>query len=153
MSITMSLLFGAPFFLAGLGLLWKGMTGLRQARQALHWPTAPGVITCSEIKITSDSDGDSYAPVVEYTYAVAGREYRSDSLWAGTRLAATRKFAATITSQYPLGHAVTVTYNPAKPTSAVLEPGKTKFAWMYVGAGALFVLIAVGSVLALAVGK
>lgn len=141
----------ASFALFGLGLLFKGIFDRHNAQQALHWPTVPGVVTRSEIKITSDSDGDTYTPAVEYTYAVEGRKYCSNSLWAGPRISATRKFAETITARYPAGQAVTVTYNPTKPESAVLEPGRSKFAWIYVGGGALFCLMAVGIVIALLV--
>jgi len=134
---------GAIFFLVGLGLLGKGLFDLRKARQALQWPTTQGVITRSEIKIHADSEGTSYTPVIEYAYTVQGRDYCSNSLWAGPRLSASQNFAAKITARYPLGQTVTVTYNPAQPASAVLEPGISKFAFIYVGGGGFFILAAV----------
>jgi hypothetical protein len=46
--------------------------------QSRRWKTATGRILRARVEETSDSDGSSIVPRIEYSYKVDGREFRSD---------------------------------------------------------------------------
>ena len=69
-----------------------------------------------------------WSPVVEYSYRVQGRDYHGSRLAFGADVAGPRDFAEAIVARYPAGREVTVHFNPANPSFAVLEP-HIAFAW------------------------
>jgi hypothetical protein len=87
-----------------------------------NWPKVEGKILASSVELV-DSEYASYAPKIEYQYAVDGQTYRSDKLrcsfWSSTFKSRARRIA----EAYRPGDAVTVFYDPAKPSRAVLQPG------------------------------
>ncbi len=117
-------------FVIALGAIAAGSACLTiaQIMQTARWPTALGVVTT-----VSPSPNPIVVPrtrlglpitqrsriYVSYTYQVEDREYR------GTRLSAALPSSRDATRQtfakYAAGNAVTVHYDPADPSEAVLE--------------------------------
>ena len=70
-----------------------------------------------------------WSPVVEYVYRVDGRDYHGTRLALGADVAASRDFAEATVARYPAGREVTVHFDPANPSFAVLE-ARIAFAWL-----------------------
>lgn len=131
------------FLLAGLAALVATVFVVRatqpridQAWASAGWPTTEGTV----VEMTT---GQQTGTHVRYRYAVAGREYEGERVrfvekaWADNR--------KQVADRYPEGKRVTVAYDPARPESAVLEPGTSWPAVLkkHVGA-AIFALLGLG---------
>lgn len=97
----------------------------RKAQAAQSWPVAPGQILFSTVEThtSTDSDGDTsthYEPRVEYSYAVMGSPMKGNRISYGA-MGSDYKSAQKTADQYPVGSAVSVHYNPEKPSESVLE--------------------------------
>lgn len=108
----------ALFFVVMGALEWK------RAAASQSWPTASGVITESRVVESSSGRrrGRSYTAKVEYAFQVDGQDVK------GTRISyrlqpSGQSGASERVAQYPLGAPVTVHYDPADPSQAVLEVG------------------------------
>jgi hypothetical protein len=93
---------------------------------ARRWPSTPGRVLTSEQrwKEAEGTDRTGVAavgnyPMVLYEYEVSGRKYRAHRLALG--LEARNSEVAEVLARYPVGAAVTVYYNPARPDAAILE--------------------------------
>ncbi len=91
---------------------------------AVRFPTAPGVVTKSEVRTTYGSKGRrNYHPEISYRFTVDGREWtgmeKADKKLSNSR----RQSAALKVAAYPVGAPVNVAYDPAAPASSILEPG------------------------------
>ncbi len=133
----------------GLGYIYYGWTSLQDARTSVNWPVTPGTIVNSRVE-THTTDGETYdSTTVEYVYTVDGVEYSSDVV----RFGAPRPGAGGLSQyfsrrpdlprpgsrespMYPVGKAVSVSYEPSNVTNAVLEPGGESYDFLYIG-GAL----------------
>jgi hypothetical protein len=62
-----------------------------------------------------------YRPVVEYAYQVRGRDYRGNQIKLNVAVSGGQSYAERVVKRYPQGGEVAVHYNPARPSSAVLE--------------------------------
>jgi hypothetical protein len=69
-----------------------------------------------------------WSPVVEYSYRVEDRDYHGTRLAFGADVAGAQARAEATVARYPAGRTVTVHFDPANPSSAVLEP-HVAFAW------------------------
>lgn len=118
----------------GLGLLLLGLGMRRYSNQAASWPSAPGKIVRSEVESYRKRIGSGgnmttmYRPVVEFTYAVRGREYRGNQITLMTEVSGSEAYAGKVAAKYPAGSTVTVHYDPANPGTAALEHS-TGMAW------------------------
>ncbi len=125
------LLCGGFFFLltlaGGAGLVWYSINSKKKAGASLQWPSAPAVITVSDVRESASTDEDghtsySYYPRVEYTYEAAGETRTSKQVaFGGTQGYSSPDKARLDLAKYPAGAAVTAYYNPEKPGEAVLE--------------------------------
>src|SRR5689334_10359956 len=86
-----SLLVGGVFILLGTGLSWWGWNIVQDARTSSNWRTADGIVTSSEIRDTSDAEGDSYSPEVIYEYQVSGVSYQNDTIKFGANAYSSRR--------------------------------------------------------------
>ena len=120
-----------PIALTVVGVLavWGGFELRDRARRMTAWPSVRGRITSSALVKDSDPmlDGSpAYYPRIRYAYVVAGREYcgqRRALINVGVG-AALRGEARRVLGRYPVGSEVTVFYDPANPSEAILErPG------------------------------
>jgi hypothetical protein len=141
---------GGIFVLALLGLgiylIMFGMRSKKKAEESQGWPATNGTITATEVKrsVNRDDDGhESYAyyPAVEYTYQVGTQTFTSKRLGFGGILAQKDPSVAQKAIQrYPVGGPVTVYYDPAKPSDAVLERQAGGLKWALV-VGSLCLLL------------
>lgn len=96
----------------------------KKAAASLSWSAAPGTILESSVRESGSGEDDSpvsYYAKVSYSYQVMGQAYRGENIHIGARSAVTRKKAQAAAALYPVGAAVTVYYDPANPTDAILE--------------------------------
>jgi hypothetical protein len=119
------------FVLLGLGLAGIGAHTVLQARASASWAEVAGQITQSEMKVRSDPDGTTYAPLVRYTYVVNGQPLVGDRISFGLRgMSTSSRLAQAFTGRYPVGSTVTVYYDPAAPAGSVLERGVNKHSFI-----------------------
>lgn len=131
-----SIVFGGIFALAGMAaLFFITIRPFYRSQQAGHWPTVPGVVISSQIGESHSDDGTTYRVDIRYRYAVNGQTLESNqydssgtNTYSGYR---SRKQA--IVHNHPPGKAVTVRYNPADPSDAMLTTelpaGTFSFIW------------------------
>jgi hypothetical protein len=113
------------FLVAGLGFIYFAFRQKSKAKLAGEtWPTVPGKVMDSRVAShTSFRNGrqsTQIAAVVKYEYQVMGQAYESDTLGFGNT-GSGRKNATAKVAEYPAGSSVTVHYDPADPSKAVLE--------------------------------
>lgn len=125
-------------FFAAAGILMSLFLLLnrRAAVVAARWPTTTGAILSSAAELRRGSTPGRtqrtmtvWSPVVEYVYRVDGRDYHGTRLALGADVAASRDFAEATVARYPAGREVTVHFDPANPSFAVLE-ARIAFAWL-----------------------
>jgi hypothetical protein len=99
--------------------------GWRLSKEAAGWPVTQGTVVVSSTETVHQTEAARdlifHAPVVEFTYQVHGRQYRSRQITLGAKLAGTRSFAEQIAARYPQGSVVEVHYDSADPSNAVLR--------------------------------
>lgn len=114
-------LFGLIFFLAGSTLFtFMFLIPMWQASQASDWPKTVATITGSRIERFSDSDGDSFKPIIEFNYQVEGQAFSNDRYSFNTS-SFNRSWAQSVTNRYPEGSQAACFYNPTNPADSVLE--------------------------------
>lgn len=133
------------FVAVGLVLIYMYFRNLAQVRSSEGWPASQGTILESWVResTTTDDDGSTsshYYPEVLYTYQVMGVEYQGDKLTFGPKSGGAQSKATRIVSNYPKGANVTVYYDPAKPSNAVLERNISRTLLIY---GVIFLVIGV----------
>lgn len=141
--VTALLLFSAVIALFGYALK-------RQAAAADGWKETKGRVVSSEAERFVAGAERMSAPErslvrqrVIYAYKVAGVDYSSDRVSFGARTASSLAgLEQGIVKRYPLGAGVTVYYDPANPSQAVLERG-VRMLWLVWASAALFAGMAV----------
>ena len=148
-------IFGCVFMLVGVTLLAIGVRRLWRDHESETWPKAAGVIlfstTTSSTSESRDNDRDSssygttttsttFSSPLVFEFVVNGRKHYSNTRRFGQLAGSGEEWAAEIAERYPAGAKVQVTYSPADPDLAVLEPGITSEAYWLPGAGAVFFL-------------
>jgi hypothetical protein len=118
------------FLLAGLGLLVFGVLFLQQAGETRSWPSTIGEVQNVRVRWSSDSKNNrTYYYSVYYAYQANDRAYEGNRYALGSGTTASKRYSTEAEARvaarldYPIGSEVEVYYNPADPTSAVLEPG------------------------------
>lgn len=139
-------------FLLGVVVLGYGCRDTRSAKESLHWPETPGVITASFVHEYTEIDDSepAFTPRIGYLYTVDGKTYSNDLISfefksMRNRSEKTKLWAEAVISDYPIGSAVTVYYNPANPQISVLQKGAAtdwKIFWgcLFIAIGAIGVL-------------
>lgn len=92
-----------------------------QARASVQWRTAPGRIVSATRKELRGRP-PQYLTRVAYAYTVDGREYQGDAIRFADQGSFNAAEAQDILDRYKPGSEVTVHYDPARPSRAVLEP-------------------------------
>lgn len=110
-----------------------------RARAAPSWARVPGRIVSA---IVVPDDG-GYAPLVRYTYTVAGKPYQSSRIALAFTSYIRERHARAVADRYRAGRDVVVSVDPDDPAQAVLEPGSGAAAFAIFG-GAAFALAAFG---------
>ena len=128
----MATFFGLVAVVLGVVSLGYAVITYVRSVEAESWPKAEGTITHASLKHTGTTDGDDvgerhesrrewYVPVIQYTYTVAGRAYRGNRIVIGEMQGMDRERAAEYLDAYREGAKVSVAYDRANPSSAVLE--------------------------------
>jgi len=150
MTIMVPRMFGAAFMLIGVALLTPGVRRMVRAAESVNWPKAPGVILFSGIDSTISESRDDDGAAVETTifssplvveYVVGGRKHYSNTRRFGHLAGSSdANWAQEIAQRYPVGAKVQVSYSPADPDQAVLEPGISSEAYWLPASGLVFLL-------------
>ncbi len=125
----------------GLVLGGFGYVKLKVSRESAAWPTTQGRITMARLDRTRSNNKTKYSPRLSYSYTVKGAHYTGHNVSAVTSYTS-RSRAQAVLSRYPTGSAVTVHYNPDKPSSAVLEPGGSGQALLITAFGVICFILA-----------
>ena len=113
----------------GLILILYGQIKLREARESIDWPVAPGTITTSKVRTHVDAEGTTYSADIEYMYMVDDVWHSSDVVVLGGH----EYGAQSVVARYPEGTRVRVSYNPQEVSRAVLEPGVESHSYQTIG--------------------
>ena len=96
---------------------------LRELFEARRWPETTGKVVASRVtSLQKGSGSDSRVtnqPLVRYEYTVGGQTYLCSRVSVAEEVDGAELRA--ILKRYPVGHAVTVYYDPASPERALLE--------------------------------
>jgi hypothetical protein len=115
-----------------IGLAWS-VVQVIEARYSAGWPKTVATITHSWISREKTSEGDMFEANIAYRYFVDGREIIADRIRVGGRVSQSWIGPAErLVAKYPVGHGVTIAYDPEDTTQGVLEPGSTRSAWCLV---------------------
>ena len=138
--MSISTIFILVFVIVGLGIAAFGARSVVHARRSAVWPHTSGEITHSEVR-SSGSDGDSYSPLVRYSYVVGAKSFTGERICFGLAgMSAGLRFAQTYVHRYRVGSSVAVYYDQAQPSSSVLEPGVSKRAFIPMAFGLGFAI-------------
>ena len=115
------------FFLIGLVLLsltiW-GMYTLRMALLSRDWAVVEGTVLDAHMEERRDDKyGDTFYPVVRYSYVVGRTKYESSRLWYRTDSFGDYSEALQGIRDVRKGKPVDVYYDPSEPSRSVLIPG------------------------------
>ena len=99
-----------------------------------NYARVQGQIVESGVKSGNKS---GYYLYVKYFYQVKGKRYKNDVVSFGTREGGDWDDANLLLSDYPVGGAVRVYYNPGDPSFSVLKPNTKLSSWGLVLIGAL----------------
>lgn len=118
--------------------IWTAIKSIR----ATHWPVAEGVVQASTMKRhTSNGShgGDTFSPEVSYTFQANGASFTGNKISFG-QMSSSTDYAQRILDRYPVGKKVSVYYDPANPSEAVLETGIHGGTWVLLAVGTIFML-------------
>lgn len=117
--LLLAVFWSAITLLAIGALSWSAVKSFRAAA----YPTSPGTVIASSLKISSGRHGPMYGAEVRFRFQVAGQTYESGEYRYNSPRSSDSTYANSILAQFPVGAAVTVHYNPANPNDAVLQTG------------------------------
>lgn len=113
----MTTLFQILTFAAGCGLIALSFWLRARSAQSRHWPRVEGHVIESRI---DDAHLEFLKPVLRYRYVVAGQPYVGFRVsYAGYGIS--KDAMARLIAPYPVGSAVQVSYDPARPARSVLD--------------------------------
>jgi hypothetical protein len=95
---------------------------LMKSTQAMSWKQVPGITRRAGLSHMVLGRDPAWRPIVVYHYTVDGKAYVNDTISFQEWLGLPGFEAGQIRTRYIPGTAVTVSYNPADPQDACLEP-------------------------------
>ncbi len=146
----------ALFATLGVALLLAGLRDVLRATRSRRWPTTAGVVTSTELlqrRRTVETPSGArpqlhYEARIHYEYTLGHTHVGSSELSLNSTETSSETRARAVLSRYPQGHPIQVSYNPADPTEAVLEPGAHPADFARGLVGFVFLLVAGGFELA-----
>jgi len=137
------MLFGLPFFLAGVGFLfWSVIPALYDGWRMQSWLSVNGALTHADLVVSHSDDSTTYRADARYSYNVLGRQFSHDRVAIHDGGDNIGKFQQDLGRQLESMHrrhqSVTVFYNPADPSDAVLN---REFRWGLLAFKSIFILI------------
>lgn len=116
---------------AAFTFFWCGLTGVfigfvahaiyKSYDAHKHFVTTEGTVLTAEVKTVSDSDGDTYKPLIKYSYVVDGVEHTSVRYAVSSFSSSNRSYSADIVEAHPSGKKITVWYDPREPDQAAIS--------------------------------
>jgi hypothetical protein len=146
-----SVLLYVAFIIGGLVFIGAAINQYMKAKKAEKtWLTVPGAVLNSEVKVNQHHGSKgrttvTYEPAVSYQYKVNDQSYSGDHIGFGTTTYGRSK-AEKIIALYPTGAPVTVYYDPADPSQAVLET-KAKSGVTFIALGIILATLGVISLI------
>lgn len=138
-------LFGLPFLLAGLGIVYfLGIRPFANLHASQQWVETPARVVSSEVRTHRDSDSTTYSVDINYTYEWEGETYHSDRYDFLSASSSGYQRKREVVRAHPAGRVFTVYVNPANPSEAVIH---RETSWeYYIGFvfGGLFALVGAG---------
>jgi hypothetical protein len=101
----------------GLGCGFALISSISRQMASKNWSTTKGEILRSDL----EEDSDGWFPQVDYSYTVGKQNYTGQRIGFYTPNSGAEAYAQKQLAPYPVGKAVIVFYNPAKPEDAVLD--------------------------------
>jgi len=129
------------FSVLAVGLIVFGLFKMREASRARGWTIVSGTVVRSSVSEFAGKDGNTYRPMVVYSYSVGSIRFMSSRIAFHPLARPSRERAAELAAKYPVGSIVRVLYDPADPEQAVLELGISP--WVPILAGGAFSMLAV----------
>lgn len=148
--------FALIFCLAGGAMLYGGLVRLRHAYASRFWPVTDGVIVYQQQDASTTAerreDGTtersiSYGTNLVFQYEVGGTTHFANTRRFGSIAGAGREWADAIARRYPKGARVKVSYCPADPDLAALEPGISPEACWLPGGGLAMLLFGLAALI------
>ena len=140
------LFFTIAIFAVCVGLsLWVAVSESTRLNQSATWPKTDGTIVDSLVRDKGSQAHGRFCPYVIYRYTVAGVLYDSTSVRSDLDLSqcsADRQWANDIIRPYQNGSTVPVFYDPARPSTAILEIHKVAWLKLYPKTGLVASFIA-----------
>lgn len=148
-------IFGGLFFLAGcVSLVLVTLWPMYRSFAADRWPTTQGHVLSSRLESKSSSKGgSSYRIDIRYRYTVDGKTLECDQYDGSisrSSMGGWREQRQAIVKAHPPGKTVTVHYNPADPSDAMLSTalphGSLAFLWfpaLFMGIGGAIMIASI----------
>lgn len=137
--VTMGIIFA---IIGGAIFIFFALPPLQYSATSKSWPSVPGTITRSEVKVWKSDGNTHYSPDIAYSYTVEGKKYSSGKITVGDgALDNNVSKAKRLKAEYPVDKEVDVYYDPDLPESAVLQPGTKSGDLMLAGISALFFFV------------
>lgn len=145
-------LLGAVFCGLGILALSSGAQRLWRGAASEHWPSAEGKVLFSRVNTSETRDGEggrgvAFSPQFAYTYEVAGVKHFNNRRRFGQIEGSGEQWAEDIAARYPAGKGVRVSYFPADPDVAVLEPGNSSEGLWLPGVGLVALLFGLAALI------
>lgn len=121
------LIMGSLLAVVGFGVaFWLGKPIRDKAVASTSWPDTEGRIIRSSLVTARNKGKTHYTADIEYEYALEGNILTGSRVWFGDDYSSSSgsEFRSAV-SRYPVGRQVRVHYDPADPTTSVLERGVT----------------------------
>lgn len=130
---TTRFLIGVVLSFVGVAAAVNGVIQGRRRSAAARWPSVPGKILASEVKVEmkqwSGAEGGTetqttFTPRVRYAYDAGGQRRESERIFAAVGTVDVKEAPArALVARYPAGADVRVLVDPADPATAALEAG------------------------------
>ena len=120
------LLAGIPMVVGAVIIALVLAASMKAKNAAKNWPTAQGMIESAELELQRGSRSGGvpsqyFKPQVRYNYRVGEQTYTGERLDFSSRAYQSEEKANQRLAAYRAGSEVTVHYDPADPSKAVLE--------------------------------
>lgn len=137
------MLFGLPFFLVGVGLLfWSVIPTLYDGWRMQSWSSVNGQLTYADLKVNHSSDSTTYGVEARYRYSVLGQQFSHDrpAINSGSDNMGDfqEQLGRSLERLYSSRQPVTVFYDPENPRDAILN---RDIRWELLGFKMIFVLV------------
>ncbi len=115
------------FVAIGAYQVWRALQERKLAKACVGWPTAGGEVLVSQVEVRKHYDRKrrttsyTYCPIIRYAYEAGGVRRESSSVRFGQSETGGKGWAERLVAKYPAGSSLVARYDPADPTTSVLE--------------------------------